>query len=99
VGDVRGLIDRLGVSPEQVSQQRRRMEASTPFFPGGSVARWVGKACDPGRLAAVDEVHTAFGAHRTIEIPFPEWVLAEDRAAAALFTVDEALAQLPACLR
>ena len=26
------------------------------------------------RLAAVDEEHTASGAHRTIEIPFPEWV-------------------------
>jgi hypothetical protein len=25
------------------------------------------------RLAAVDEVHTP-GAHRTIEIPFPEWI-------------------------
>jgi hypothetical protein len=27
------------------------------------------------RLAAVDEEHTASGAHRTIEIPFPEWAL------------------------
>jgi hypothetical protein len=51
------------------------------------------------RLAAVDEVHTASGAHRTIEVPFPGWVPAEDLAAAALLTVDEALAQLPACLR
>jgi hypothetical protein len=50
------------------------------------------------RLAAVDEVHTASGAHRTIEVPFPEWVPAEDLAAAALLTVDEALARLPACL-
>jgi hypothetical protein len=51
------------------------------------------------RLAAVDEVHTASGAHRTIEAPFPDWVPAEDLAAAALLTVDEALALLPACLR
>jgi hypothetical protein len=51
------------------------------------------------RLAAVDEVHTASGAHRTIETPFPEWVPAEDVAAAALLTADEALALLPACLR
>jgi hypothetical protein len=50
-------------------------------------------------LAAVDEVHTATGAHRTVEVPFPEWVPAEDLAAAALLTVDEALALLPACLR
>jgi len=50
------------------------------------------------RLAAVDEVHTASGAHRTIAVPFPEWLPAEDLAAAALLTVDEALALLPACL-
>ena len=52
----------------------------------------------PERLAAVDEVHTTAGAHRTVEVAFPEWVPAEDVAAAALLTVDEALALLPACL-
>jgi hypothetical protein len=51
------------------------------------------------RLCAVDEVHTASGAHRTIEVPFPDWIPAEDHAAAALLTVDEALALLPACIR
>jgi hypothetical protein len=51
------------------------------------------------RLAAVDEVHTASGAHRTVEVAFPEWVPADELAAAALLTVDEALALLPACLR
>ena len=51
------------------------------------------------RLAAVDEEHTATGAHRTVEIPFPEWVPDDDVAAGALLTVDEALALLPACLR
>lgn len=53
----------------------------------------------PERLAAIDEVHTASGAHRTIEMPFPDWVPAGDLSAATLLTVDEALAQLPACLR
>jgi hypothetical protein len=51
------------------------------------------------RLAAVDEVRTLSGAHRTIEIPFPEWIPAEELDAAALLSVDEALALLPACLR
>ena len=51
------------------------------------------------RLAAVDEVHTASGAHRAISVPFPEWVPAEDISAAALLTIDEALAMLPPCLR
>lgn len=50
------------------------------------------------RLAAVDEVHTNTGAHRTVEVPFPEWIPAQDLAAARLLTVDEALAALPACL-
>jgi hypothetical protein len=51
------------------------------------------------RLAAVDEVHTATGAHRTVEVPFPEWIPAEVHAAAARLSVDEALALLPACVR
>ena len=51
------------------------------------------------RLAAVDEVHTATGAHRTVETPFPDWVPADDVAAANTLTEDEALALLPACLR
>ena len=50
------------------------------------------------RLAAIDEAHTASGAHRTIEVAFPEWIPPEDIAAAALLTVDEALALLPDCL-
>ena len=51
------------------------------------------------RLAAVDEQHTASGAHRTVDVPFPAWVPPEDIAAATLLSVDEALAQLPVCLR
>ena len=51
------------------------------------------------RLAAVDEEHTASGAHRTVEIPFPDWVPDEEMTAARLLTVDAALAQLPLCLR
>jgi hypothetical protein len=53
----------------------------------------------PERLAAVDERHTASGAHRTVEVAFPDWMPAEDLAAAARLSVDEALALLPACLR
>jgi hypothetical protein len=51
------------------------------------------------RLAAVDEVHTVSGAHRTVEVAFPSWVPAEDRACAALISVDQAFAQLPNCLQ
>ena len=51
------------------------------------------------RLAAIEEEHTASGAHMTFDIPFPEWVPPEDVAAAAKLTTEEALAQLPECLR
>ena len=51
------------------------------------------------RLAAVDEEHTASGAHRTTEIPFPESVPAQEVTAARQLNADDALAQLPACLR
>jgi hypothetical protein len=51
------------------------------------------------RLAAIDEMHTASGAHHTIAIPFPDWVPVDDSSAAERLTVDAALEQLPACLR
>jgi hypothetical protein len=51
------------------------------------------------RLAALDEQHTASGAHQTVEIAFPDWVPPEDVAAAKVLTAREALAQLPVCLR
>ena len=51
------------------------------------------------RLAAIEEQHTASGAHLTIEIPFPEWVPAEAVTRAAKLSLEDALAQLPACLR
>jgi hypothetical protein len=51
------------------------------------------------RLAAIEEQHTASGAHLSIEIPFPEWVPPEAVAAAAKLSIEEALAQLPECLR
>ena len=53
----------------------------------------------PARLAAIEEQHTASGAHLSIAIPFPEWVPARVRAAARKLTEEEALALLPACLR
>jgi hypothetical protein len=51
------------------------------------------------RLAAVDEEHSASGAHRTVAIPFPDWVPDDEMTAARLLTVDAALAKLPPCLR
>jgi hypothetical protein len=51
------------------------------------------------RLAAIEEQHTPSGAHVSIEIAYPEWVPAEDVTAAAKLSVEEALAQLPGCLR
>ena len=53
----------------------------------------------PARLAAVGDEHTATGAHRRTEIPFPEWVPAAEVAMAAALTIDEAFGQLPSCLR
>jgi hypothetical protein len=52
----------------------------------------------PKQLAALHEAHTASGAHRVEEQPFPDWVPNDVLRAADQLTVDEALAQLPACL-
>jgi hypothetical protein len=51
------------------------------------------------QLAALHEEHTSSGAHRVHEQPFPDWVPADVRRAAADLSVDEALALLPDCLR
>ncbi|MEA2842909.1 MAG: hypothetical protein QOJ69_580 [Actinomycetota bacterium] len=53
----------------------------------------------PGRLAALEEEHTASGAHRMHEIPFPDWVPDDVASAAGELSVEDALAQLPVCLR
>lgn len=51
------------------------------------------------RLAAVHEEHTASGAHQKTEIAFPSWVPREIRAEAKGLTLEDALGQLPMCLR
>jgi hypothetical protein len=52
----------------------------------------------PQQLAVLHEEHTASGAHRVVEQPFPDWVPADVAAAAADLSPAEALAQLPPCL-
>jgi hypothetical protein len=52
----------------------------------------------PRQLAALHEEHTASGAHRVHEQPFPDWVPPDIAEAARRLTDAEALAQLPACL-
>jgi hypothetical protein len=47
-------------------------------------------------LAAIDEEHTASGAHRKVEIPFPAWVPPDVISEAAGLTEQEALDQMPA---
>jgi hypothetical protein len=51
------------------------------------------------QLAALHEEHTSSGAHRVVEQPFPEWVPEDVTRAASEMSVEDALAQLPACLR
>ncbi len=46
-------------------------------------------------LAAVEEAHTASGAHRAREVPFPDWVPEHVRSAGGRLSVEEAEAQLP----
>jgi hypothetical protein len=51
------------------------------------------------RLASIEEVHTASGAHRKIETPFPDWVPGEVFQAATALTAEQAFDELPDCLR
>ena len=47
------------------------------------------------RLAAIHEEHTASGAHRKREQPFPDWVPEDVKLAAKHLSEDEAVSQLP----
>lgn len=51
------------------------------------------------QLAALHEEHTAGGAHRVVEQPFPQWLPPDVLEAAGQLTLGQALAQLPECLR
>ena len=42
------------------------------------------------RIAAVEEVHTASGAHRTVKTPFPKWVPAPVMSAGKKLSEEEA---------
>lgn len=47
------------------------------------------------RLATIHEEHTASGAHRKREQPFPEWVPEDAELAAKHLSEDDAVSQLP----
>jgi hypothetical protein len=51
------------------------------------------------RLASVEEEHTASGAHRKVETPFPNWVPRDVVEAAAALTDEQAFEALPECVR
>jgi hypothetical protein len=51
------------------------------------------------RLAVIHSEHTASGAHHSFEVEYPLWVPEATLREAALLSVDEAFALLPACLR
>jgi hypothetical protein len=53
----------------------------------------------PERVAAIREEHTSTGAHRVLAQPFPDWVPSDILEAAQDLSADDALAQLPSCLR
>ncbi len=49
-------------------------------------------------LSRVREVHTSAGRHVTKEVPFPDWVPSNVRAAARSLSENEALAEFAACI-
>ncbi|MEO8698168.1 MAG: hypothetical protein ABI658_32040 [Acidimicrobiales bacterium] len=53
----------------------------------------------PPQLVALHEQHTASGAHKVVGQPFPEWVPKGVVRAAQELSIEQALAQMPACLR
>jgi hypothetical protein len=50
------------------------------------------------RLAAIHSEHTASGTHRSFDAPYPSWVPEATFIAARALSVQEAFANLPACV-
>src|SRR6476661_6018740 len=59
-----------------------------------ALVRLVGEI-GPTRLAAIDEEHTATGAHRAVETAFPRWVPADVARAAEALDEEAARTMLP----
>jgi hypothetical protein len=53
----------------------------------------------PSRLAAIHQEHTASGSHRSTSTPFPDWVPRDVLEEAAALSREDAVVQLPECLR
>jgi hypothetical protein len=53
----------------------------------------------PEDIAAIHEEHASTGAHRIREQPFADWVPSDVLQAAQELSADDALAELPPCLR
>ena len=67
--------------------------------PGPSHHRREASAIGPARLAAIEQEHTATGAHRNVELPYPSWVPSEVSEQASTVTEEQAFDLLPDCLR
>ena len=59
----------------------------------------VADSFDAERLAAIEQEHTARGAHRNVEIPYPAWVPPAVLESAADLDEAAAFGALPVCLR
>lgn len=53
----------------------------------------------PKDMVAIHEEHTSTGAHRVHEQPFADWIPRDVLQAAQELSADDALAELPDCLR
>jgi hypothetical protein len=97
--DIYAILSELDESPDIVSTRlinQRVTLLHSRVWP--SVVR-ASEHLGVERLAAIHSEHTDRGAHRSVEVDFPQWVPAETLREAALLSLDEALAILPECLR
>jgi hypothetical protein len=97
--EIFAAINRLAASPDVV---RTRLVNGRVTLVHRRIWPALVRAADrfpPERLAAIREEHTSTGAHQVHEQPFPEWVPDDVVRASRLLSIEEALAELPECLR
>ena len=92
-------INELADSPDVVPRASRERQDHARPSSGVARARTRRLAFPAERLASITEEHTASGAHRKVETPFPDWVSPDVIDAARRLSEADAYALLPDCLR
>ncbi len=97
--EIYGVINDLGDSPDVVRLRLVNGKITVVHRRVWPALVQLVEHFKPAQLAALREEHTPSGAHRVIDVAFPDWVPQDVAQSATGLTDDEAWSMLPECLR